>query len=55
MSPTALKSEQSKQQALFEIADRVLPGAGLGSYAKAHECGMSIITNISIMSVVPGL
>ncbi len=37
MSSPALKSDRTKQQKLFEIADRVLPGAGLGSYSLAEE------------------
>ncbi|XP_014680368.1 PREDICTED: glutamate-1-semialdehyde 2,1-aminomutase-like, partial [Priapulus caudatus] len=37
MPSPATQSESSKQQNLFGIADRVLPGAGLGSYSLAEE------------------
>ena len=37
MSSPAIQSEKSRQQTLFEIADRVLPGAGLGSYSLAED------------------
>ena len=37
MSSPAIRSESSKQQDLFEIAERVLPGAGLGSYSLAED------------------
>lgn len=40
MSSPAIQPKSSKQQALFEIADRVLPGAGLGSYSLAEEIRM---------------
>jgi len=37
MSSPAMQSESSKQQDLFEVAERVLPGAGLGSYSLAED------------------
>jgi glutamate-1-semialdehyde 2,1-aminomutase len=37
MSSPAIKTENKSQAELFEIADRVLPGAGLGSYSLAKD------------------
>ncbi len=37
MSSIAMQTDSNSQQALFEIADRVLPGAGLGSYSLARD------------------
>jgi len=37
MSSIAMETDSNSQQALFEIADRVLPGAGLGSYSLARD------------------
>ena len=37
MSSPALETDTSSQAELFEIADRVLPGAGLGSYSLAED------------------
>ena len=37
MSSPAIEKASSRQQAMFEIADRVLPGSGLGSYSLADD------------------
>ena len=37
MSSPAIEKDSSKQRELFEIADRVLPGSGLGSYSLADD------------------
>ena len=37
MSSPAIRPESSSQQSLFKIADRVLPGSGLGSYSLARD------------------
>ncbi len=37
MSNTAVESESETQAELFAVADRVLPGAGLGSYSLAKD------------------
>ncbi len=37
MTSPAIKSQADSQSDLFEIADRVLPGAGLGSYSLAQD------------------
>ena len=37
MNIPAVKNTSVSQNALFEIADRVLPGAGLGSYSLARD------------------
>ena len=37
MSSPAIQKSPSKQRELFEIADRVLPGSGLGSYSLADD------------------
>ena len=37
MIMTALENQPASQQALFDIAEQVLPGAGLGSYALARD------------------
>ena len=37
MSKPAIRPDSSSQQNLFKIADRVLPGSGLGSYSLARD------------------
>ena len=37
MASPAVETKSESQVELFEIADRVLPGAGLGSYSLADD------------------
>jgi hypothetical protein len=57
MTSSAVKkpSGAATQSELFEIADRVLPGSGLGSYSLADDIRLiySHATSTSITSAVP--